>query len=213
MWQRKDSQPSRIHVPSHTELLGGRACPIGKYISKKFCLCVTSVGQWKVQRNGVCFPGWSSQFSDMLPIFLPHGEKDLGSWGGESPRNSCIRLKSSERPCVCVPSCSVVSHSVTPWTVAYRSPLPMGFPRQEYWGVLPFPPPGDLPNPGIEPVSLTSPALAGGFFNLCYHLGSPKPSHIDCHKLLYLSQLNNSIEVLFFRCTCVIFFFMCYNTL
>ena len=109
MWQRKDSQPSRIHVPSHTELLGGRACPIGKYISKKFCLCVTSVGQWKVQRNGVCFPGWSSQFSDMLPIFLPHGEKDLGSWGGESPRNSCIRLKSSERPCVCAQLLSRVS--------------------------------------------------------------------------------------------------------
>ena len=38
----------------------------------------------------------------------------------------------------------------------------MGFPRQEYWSGLPFPPPGDLPNPGIEPVSLGSPALAGG---------------------------------------------------
>ena len=40
----------------------------------------------------------------------------------------------------------------------------MGFSRQEYWGGLPCPPPGDLPNPGIEPVSLKSPALAGGFF-------------------------------------------------
>ena len=39
----------------------------------------------------------------------------------------------------------------------------MGFPRQEYWSGLPFPPPGDLPHPGIEPVSLGSPALAGGF--------------------------------------------------
>ena len=39
----------------------------------------------------------------------------------------------------------------------------MGFPRQEYWSRLPFPPPGDLPDPGIEPVSLGSPALAGGF--------------------------------------------------
>ena len=38
----------------------------------------------------------------------------------------------------------------TPWTVV---PLSMGFPQQEYWGGLPFPPPGDLPNPGIEPVS------------------------------------------------------------
>ena len=40
----------------------------------------------------------------------------------------------------------------------------MGFSRQEYWGGLPCPPPGDLPNPGIEPMSLASPALAGGFF-------------------------------------------------
>ena len=40
----------------------------------------------------------------------------------------------------------------------------MGLTRKEYWNGMPFPPPGDLPNPGIEPVSLTSPALAGGFF-------------------------------------------------
>ena len=40
----------------------------------------------------------------------------------------------------------------------------MGFPRQEYWSGLPFPPPGDLPDPGIKPMSLASPSLAGGFF-------------------------------------------------
>ena len=40
----------------------------------------------------------------------------------------------------------------------------MGFPRQEYWSGLPFPSPGDLPNPGIEHMSPASPALAGGFF-------------------------------------------------
>ena len=39
---------------------------------------------------------------------------------------------------------------VTPWTVAHQAPLSMGFPRQEYWSELPFPSPGDLPNPGIE---------------------------------------------------------------
>ena len=53
---------------------------------------------------------------------------------------------------------------VTLWTVAQRAPLSLGFPRQEYWNRLPFPPPGDLPNPGIKPGSLVSPALAGGFF-------------------------------------------------
>ena len=53
---------------------------------------------------------------------------------------------------------------VTPWTIARQAPLSMGFSRQEFWNGLPCPPPGDLPNLGIEPMSLTSPALAGGFF-------------------------------------------------
>ena len=47
---------------------------------------------------------------------------------------------------------------------AYQAPLSMGFPRQEYWSGLPFPSPGDLPDPGIESMSLMSPALVGGFF-------------------------------------------------
>ena len=50
---------------------------------------------------------------------------------------------------------------VTPWTVAHQAPLSIGFPRQEYWSGLAFPPPGDLPDPGVKPVS---PALAGRFF-------------------------------------------------
>ena len=50
---------------------------------------------------------------------------------------------------------------VTPWTIAYQAPPSMGFPRQEYWNGLPFPSPGDLPNPEIEP---GSPELAGGIF-------------------------------------------------
>ena len=53
---------------------------------------------------------------------------------------------------------------VTPWTVACQAPLSMGFSRQEYSGGLPCPLLGDLPNPGTEPASLMSPALAGGFF-------------------------------------------------
>ena len=46
---------------------------------------------------------------------------------------------------------------VTPWTVAHQAPLSMGFSRQEYWSGLPFPSPGDLPDPGIEPESPASP--------------------------------------------------------
>ena len=51
---------------------------------------------------------------------------------------------------------------MTPRTVAHQAPLSMGFLRQEYWIGLPFPSPGDLPDPGMEP---ESPALAGGFFS------------------------------------------------
>ena len=57
--------------------------------------------------------------------------------------------------CVCV-SLSVLSESATPSTVAHQAPLSKGFSRQEYWSGLPFPSPGDLPDPGIEP---TFPAL------------------------------------------------------
>ena len=53
-------------------------------------------------------------------------------------------------------SISRVRLFVTPWTVAYQAPLSMRFSRQEYWSGLPFPSPGDLPNPGIKP---GSPAL------------------------------------------------------
>ena len=59
---------------------------------------------------------------------------------------------------------SQVQLFVTLWIVARQAPLSMGFSRQEYWSELPFPSPGNLPNPGIEPMSLVSPALAGGLF-------------------------------------------------
>ena len=63
---------------------------------------------------------------------------------------------------VCVLSC--VRFFAISWTVAPQVPLSMEFSRQEYWIGLPFPPPGDLSDPGIKSASLTSPALAGGFF-------------------------------------------------
>ena len=78
---------------------------------------------------------------------------------------------------------------VTLWTVARQAPLSMGCSRQEYWSGLPCPPPGDLPDPGIEPMSLTSPALAGEFFTtsatweaLCFSL-----------KITYLISVVNSL--------------------
>ena len=65
----------------------------------------------------------------------------------------------------CMLSCfSGVWLFVTLWTAARQAPLSVGFSRQEYGRGLPCPPPGDLPDPGIEPESLTSPVLAGRFF-------------------------------------------------
>ena len=57
-----------------------------------------------------------------------------------------------------------MSDFVTPWTVVHQAPLSVGFSRQDYWSGLPFPLPGDLSDPGTEPESPASPALAGGFF-------------------------------------------------
>ena len=66
---------------------------------------------------------------------------------------------------VCVLNCfSHVRLCATIWTAAHQAPLSMGFSRQEYWSGLSCPSPRDLADPGIKPVSLTSPALAGRFF-------------------------------------------------
>ena len=60
-------------------------------------------------------------------------------------------------------SLSSVQLFVTPQAEAHQAPLSIGFSRQEYWSGVQFPTPGDLPDPGIEPSSLASPALAGEF--------------------------------------------------
>ena len=77
----------------------------------------------------------------------------------------------------CRALCSVCFHGVwlfaNPWTVACQAPLSMRFSRQEYWTELPFPPPGDLPDPGIKPESLESPAPSGRY------LGTFSLSHND----------------------------------
>ena len=63
--------------------------------------------------------------------------------------------------CVCAQSLSCVQLFETSWSIAHKAPLSIEFSRQEHWSGSLFPTPGDLPDPGIEPVSL---ALAGGFF-------------------------------------------------
>ena len=66
--------------------------------------------------------------------------------------------------CCCCLVTELSDSFVTLWTIASLALLSMEFPRQDHWSRLPFPSPGDLPNPGIEPMSPVSPALAGEFF-------------------------------------------------
>ena len=72
------------------------------------------------------------------------------------------QMETQSSKVVCVRVLSYFRHVqlfVTPWTVAHQAPLSVRFSRQEYWSVLPCPPPGDLPNPGMEPESPVSPEL------------------------------------------------------
>ena len=66
--------------------------------------------------------------------------------------------------CAVLTGFSHVRLFATLWTIAHQAPLSMGFSRQDHYSVLLCPPPGDLSNPGIKPMSLMSPALAGRFF-------------------------------------------------
>ena len=82
--------------------------------------------------------------------------------------------------------CSHVQLCATLWTVAPQAPLSKGFFRQEYWSELLCSPPGDLPDPGITPASLMSPALAGEFFTTSAIWESESHSvRSDCDSMNY----------------------------
>ena len=91
---------------------------------------------------------------------------------------SCTSNKiPSASPCMCMLTCfRPVQLFLTPWTVACQAPLSMGFSRQEHWSGLPYPPPGDLPDPGMEPVSPAFPALLANSL-LLSHQGNPPHLH------------------------------------
>ena len=83
-------------------------------------------------------------------------------------------------------SCTVTSDSVIPWTVAHQAPLSVEFSRQEYWSGLPFPSPGDLPNPGIKPGSPSLQAVSKRERSKCQRLKlqvfyGPASAVTECH--------------------------------
>ena len=110
------------------------------------------------------------------------------------PQKTPLRNSHSWHACV-LSSFSRIRLFGTPCTVAHQAPLSMGFSRQEYSSVLSCPLPGDPPNPGTQLASLSSPALAGGFFTQG-HLGSPswlapRDTYADnCHVVILLIVLK-----------------------
>ena len=132
-----------------------------------------------------------------LPSKSPGSEKPLGSVSEKSPppytflpRTSIENSPSQLSPfpyrsmlplfgltcaCVCVCVCvkSLQSCPTRPDPMDHQAPLSLEFSRQDYWSGLPFPSPGDFPNPGIESMSLKSPALAGGSLSLLAPRGKP----------------------------------------
>ena len=101
---------------------------------------------------------WFSRWSNQLSSLYKRGQRGTVVLKWEKMRNSYQDLYTRACACVCSVT-SVVSDSATPWTVAHQAPLSMGFSRQEHWTGLPWPPPENLPDPGIEPKSPASPAL------------------------------------------------------
>ena len=118
-----------------------------------------------------------------------------------------LHMSSFPKPNLCTyPSCSLLMYMcmlspfshiqlfVTRWTVTCQALLFMGFFWQEYWSGLPCPPPGDLPNPRIKPMSLIPPALAGRFF-ITSAIWEAPPTHKPKNTCfcLYCPSINNSV--------------------
>ena len=92
---------------------------------------------------------------------------------GGSKKIEETKISKEESVCVCIQSVSAVSDSDG---IALQAPLSLGLPRREDSSWLPCPFPGDLPDPGIKPVSFMSPALAGGFFTTSTTWEAPYPT-------------------------------------
>ena len=122
--------------------------------------------------------------------FLPPSAEDTPPWSLSS-----VLLQLLEICCLAAAS-GLVLHSnllrtscpslCDPLDCTCQAPLSMGFSRQEYWSGLSCPPAGDLPDPGVEPTSLISPALAGGYFTASATWEALIISHTNIFKILYL---------------------------
>ena len=108
------------------------------------------------------------------PQGTPRTEPFLRPFGRNQPRQHLLWTPGLQNWWWWWFSRSIVADSFNPWAVTCQAPLSMGFSRQQYWSGLSFLPPEDFPIPGIEPESLSSPTLAGGFFTTCDTWEEPK---------------------------------------
>ena len=120
-----------------------------------------------------------SLVSHMTCIWITDFENIMKATGSPSPTKSNVCVCSVAQSCLTL---------CTPWSVGRQAPPSMGFSGQEYWSGLPFSTPGDLPDPGIEPTSPTSPALQVDSL-LLSHRGSPKKA---IHVLKTAPRYTNS---------------------
>ena len=160
MWESRHLSYSAAHYCRTSDRQSG--VPAQWRIS---CISLHSWSCWGQPRWNVC------GHSQRGPLFTRPQTCTAQPSGFQltSPRlwkllQSCVMSVAFYTEIVCMRTLSGVWLFVTLWTVARQAPLSMGFPRQEYWSGMPFCPPGDLANPGIEPISVLSPALADGFF-------------------------------------------------
>ena len=140
------------------------------YLKEGFVKSIRAEGLWELLAVGIRGPfALSQETSGLLTVSLLKG-------GASKALNFCIiytpwfcllqkimskkHLLSKKQQCVL----SQIWLFTAPWTVARQAPLSIEVSRQKHWNRLPFPLPGDLPDPGIKPTSPVSPALAGGFF-------------------------------------------------
>ena len=129
---------------------------------------------------------WVRFLSPLFFLAAPLSMWDLSSLNRSQTCAPCTEVLTTG---ACVPSCfSRVRFFPTLWTAGCQASLLMGFSRQEYWSKLLRPPPGDLPNPGMESASLTSPALAGGFFTASATGEVPRSPILQMGKLRLLRR-------------------------
>ena len=140
------------------------------------CYSVHRISESKIlEWVAISFSRGSPQPRDRTLVLLP-GQADLYCWVTREAHGIYTPLLYTT---MCVLSrFSCVQLFVMPWTIAHQAPMSMGFSREECWSGLLCPPPGDLPGPGIEPTSLTSPALAGGGFTTGTTWEAPIHYHI-----------------------------------